>query len=668
MPNRIDTKKLCRTVGRRPFDERAHFNGGYAKCPLHDGDSNKSLHLVERDGHWLATCFSGCSRTWDAISFVMAVDKIEFLDAVAKLGGKETDAPASAPITPVEKPKPKAMTLEAWSKWGRELTPADVARLAASRKDKTASFEAFKNLGCRVDGDFIGFPCSRTIYDPENGLVEAVKFDLIRKRHMDEKDFYLENSVSQHGLFNLDTVNALEDVYVVEGEMDVAIMEEAGFRAVSVISGSQTKFDSHALETLKIAPRIFLVGDQERDDGPGQKCMNGLQKLLPFEKSFRVAFDSAKDVSALARKVGDGFASKIADFTEEALEPWTSKDGNVPSIDQLSTKEVVWVVDRMLPYGGLTMLLGSQGSMKSLFGMYLAKAVGGSATDFLGRKILRLPVMYIDRENPEGEVSKRARLTGILGMRDFQYWGDFNEAGFTPEPDDPRLFEFAHRRKGLIIFDSLQDWYGDASEIDNTAMVKLMGKFRKLARAGAGVLILHHQSKQSKKDHDKEGRGGTAITSLTDMAIASTKSEADQNVIELRESRFRMCGGWEIDFRAHWNAGEFHRHAPFYQLELLRDDDVADIRKEQGAAAREEAYRELQAKAEKLEQLNRLLEADPKMSIAAVAKELGTTRHHLYGKKDSLAHEAGWSHDDEFGWRKVSERMDGASLDGESVR
>jgi hypothetical protein len=662
MPNKIDTKRLCKAVGRGPFEARANFNSrDYARCPVHNGEG-EPLHLLQRDGQWIATCFSGCSKTWDAIGFVMAVDRIPFLDAVAKLGGKETDEPAAA-TSPTEKPKPKAMTLEAWASWGRELTPDDVVRLAVSRKDRTASFETFQSLGCRIQGEYIGFPCSHTVYD-DAGLIEDVRFDVIRKRHMDQKDFYLENSVSQHGLFNLDTVNAIEDVYVVEGEMDVAIMEEAGFRAVSVISGSQKKFDPHAIEALRLAPRIFLIGDQEHDGGPGQKCMDGLQKLLPFEKTFRVAFDGAKDVSALARKLGDGFSSRIADLTEDALEPWTSKDGNVPRIDQLSSKEVVWVVDRMLPYGGLTMLLGSQGSMKSLFGMYLAKAVAGSANDFVGREIPRsLPVMYIDRENPEGEVSKRARLTGIVGMEDFQYWGDFNQAGFTPDPDDPRLFEFAHRRKGLIIFDSLQDWYGDDSEIDNTAMVKLMGKFRKLARAGAGVLILHHQSKQSKKDHDKEGRGGTAITSLTDMAIASTKSEADPNVIELRESRFRMCGGWEVDFKAHWNAGELHKQAPFYQLELLRDADVTEMRKEHGAAAREEAYRELRAKADKLAELNRLLEADPKISLTAVAKQLGTTRHHLYGKKDSLAEEAGWLHDDEFGWRrKDSERVDGESF------
>ena len=297
--------------------------------------------------------------------------------------------------------------------------------------------------------------------------------------------------------------------------------------------------------------------------------------------------------------------------------------------------------------------------MKSLTGMYLAKAIAGASNTFLGRKIPRsLPVMYLDRENPEGEVSKRARLMGIMGMRDFQYWGDFNPAGFTPEVDDPRLLEFAHRRKGLIIFDSLQDWYGDASEIDNTAMVKLMGQFRRLARAGAGVLILHHQSKQSKRDRDKEGRGGTAIDSSTDMAIAASKSESDPNVIELRESRFRMCGGWEIDFQAHWRTGDTHGDREFYQLELLRDEETRDVVKRQGADSREEAFRELQMRADKIKKLDQLLSADPKMSIAAVARELDTTKHHLCGKKNSLAYEAGWQHSDEFGWqrRSVSEQ------------
>ena len=73
MRNKIDTKSLCKAVGRGPFEARATFNSrDYARYPVHNGEG-EPLHLLQRDGQWIATCFSGCSKTWDAIGFVMAV-------------------------------------------------------------------------------------------------------------------------------------------------------------------------------------------------------------------------------------------------------------------------------------------------------------------------------------------------------------------------------------------------------------------------------------------------------------------------------------------------------------------------------------------------------------------------------------------------------------------
>jgi hypothetical protein len=242
---------------------------------------------------------------------------------------------------------------------------------------------------------------------------------------------------------------------------------------------------------------------------------------------------------------------------------------------------VKWVVENFLPYGCLTMLIGSQGSMKSLLAMFAAQAVGGHTPGrrFLGRKVMHgIPVLYVDRENPEGEISNRSRHMGVLGNKDFIYWVDAHKGEQTPEIDDPRLMEFAHRENGLIVFDSLQDWYGDENENDNSAMVKLIGKFRKLARAGAGVLLLHHKNAAGER-----ARGGTSITSLTDMAIKAGKKEDNPNVIELREERFRMCGGWEIDYRAHWDAGPRHDFQKHYQVELLRDQLTSDVIREKKA-------------------------------------------------------------------------------------
>ena len=91
-------------------------------------------------------------------------------------------------------------------------------------------------------------------------------------------------------------------------------------------------------------------------------------------------------------------------------------------------------------------------------------------------------MLYLDRENPQGMVSERSSGAGILANAKFNYWGEW-EPEPLPEPDDPRLLEFA-AQGGFIVFDSLQDWYPpNFNEIDNAKIVELMRKFRRLTPA-----------------------------------------------------------------------------------------------------------------------------------------------------------------------------------------
>jgi hypothetical protein len=353
----------------------------------------------------------------------------------------------------------------------------------------------------------------------------------------------------------------------------------------------------------------------------------------------------------------------IEEVKRASVQPVTPFDpiwieNHVPSVNQLTSEPVKWVVDRMVPYGGLTMFLGAQGSLKSYTSLNLAQCIYGAvgvpwesastfgkksgrdpSSFFVGRRVAQgCPVLFLDRENPEGEIGQRARKMGIRLMPDFKYWGDFNPEGTTPEPDDPRLAAWAKEHRGLIIFDSLQDWYGDASEIDNTAMVKLMGKFRKLARTCAGVVLLHHKSLAGKKERTHEGRGGTAIVGLTDMAISVQESESDPSVLEFRASRFRMTAKWEIDARVHWQSGE----TPFFQFEVLRDENVADvIRKEnRGKAIADREEQEAQNKLNAAITVE--LEKDPQTNLNALLKKVSadvkTTRY----KVEKAVAELGW--------------------------
>jgi len=591
-------------VGRQPFDNRLDFDGqGFCACPFHNGDGQKSMHLKKMDdGAWIATCFSACNqKKWDAIAFVEQYDSVSTAEAIRSLGGdtpRERN-PAAEPPQEKEKTPKQRMTDEQWRAWGREITADDVARFAMSRKDKTAGVEAFRKLGCRVQGDFIGFPNRYTTQSGE------VKYDLVRLRHMDRKEIRIEYNASMQGIFNRDTVSGFEDVFVVEGEPDVAVMEEAGYRAVSVIGGSQTKVERRALRRLMKADRIFLVGDMpshddEADEDPGQNCIDNLERLLRAEGAaniYRITFDDAHDVSELARLKGPSFSKTIADLRTEALTPWVIK--NIPTVSQLDKTPPKWVVERLFPYGCLSLLCGKQGAQKSLIGLLAAKAITGAAckgysatfdgmgnrlTDskgkFLGREILHeVPVLYVDAENPQSEVSNRIQKIGILGRRNFHYWGEWEHADKAVPSivDDPRLISFADAG-GFIIFDSLQDWYGDALEIDNTAMAKLMNKFKHLARRGAGVLLLHHASKYGESGY----RGATSIVAIPDMAILVKKN--DDEVLEIREERFRMCGGWEIDAKITFGA-------EYYSLETLRDESLSAVTRREGIEKRDKADR-----------------------------------------------------------------------------
>ncbi len=101
-------------------------------------------------------------------------------------------------------------------------------------------------------------------------------------------------------------------------------------------------------------------------------------------------------------------------------------------------------------------------------------------------------------------VSERSRGAAISANASFGYWGEW-EPEPLPEPDDPRLLEFVAQGR-FIVFDTLQDWYPpNFNEIDNAKMVELMRKFRRLARMGAGVLMLNQLNAAGERS-----RGGTA--------------------------------------------------------------------------------------------------------------------------------------------------------------
>lgn len=393
------------------------------------------------------------------------------------------------------------------------------------------------------------------------------------------------------------------------------------------------------------------------------------------------------ELDELFRRAKAGHFAVSEPIVQDTLEDdWINR--HIPRVDQIPQGDQKWVVDNLLPYAGLAMISGKQGSQKSLLAMYLAQCVSGRSS-CLNRCVLvengflvdlehalaqriGAPVLYLDKENPVAEINKRREKLGILGNQNFRYWGDW-ELEHVPEPTDPRLMQFA-KAGGYLVFDSLQQWYGDRNENDNTAMLELMNQFKRLARAGAGVLLLHHNNKPLHRGGDSQSRGGTAIVACTDMAIAASKN--DEGIVELREDRFRMCAPWEMDYKVDFN----HSHPTypdqtFYAFEVVRDDDAAAAarfhKQEQDSAREEKRKRKHDDESDDRDKVVDIIKGDPKSSARTMErmKILGTSGKCIGRDRiERLAREADyvWDEDAERWQQRQQGKPDGALFDGEA--
>ncbi|MGC2283733.1 MAG: AAA family ATPase [Candidatus Acidiferrum sp.] len=667
-----EIESLKKSVGRRPFDSRLRLDsGGFCACPFHLGDSAKSMHLFRLDsGAYAVKCFSTCNKSWDAIAFVAEFDKKSKAEAMQILGGKVKTENAGTPTAETGSapaPKTPPLSVAEYSTWGRALTPEDIVRFEKGRQAKghTADFETWRGLGCRVKGDYLGFPYMH----PSGEFLYTLKM-----RHLDRKEFMAENAASSEGFFNLDGINPLgspSPVFIVEGEPDVAVLQEAGYNAVGILSSSQKKFDKHAIELISEASEIFIIGDQHipkrgKDPDPGQATMDALEKVLErvAYKTHRMRFaldgtereKELKDVSALRAHYGEADFEKRFEELQAKAREWNWIDENIPEIGKVSAEEQDWLVHRMCAYGCLSIVYGMPGAIKTMLAIHLASQICKTfPEEFLGRKITGKPqtgirldadgnfsvfkeektapvkVLYIDRENPESEIGKRRKRLGMYGNPNFRYWGDWLSlkrpaeepiALTPPGPDDPRVLKWAMKNKGLIIFDSLQQFTGDLDENSAKDMAPLMNKFKRLARQCAGVIILHHTAKPGELGGPrKDGRGSGAITAIPDMSFLLEKLLVDgQEVFRLGPGRFRCCENWLLTFRVNWNYKLGNDN--YYQFIPISDQTEGEAAREERLEKEAKITAAQEKEASDIQKVNAICEANPENSDRTLADKL----------------------------------------------
>jgi len=226
--------------------------------------------------------------------------------------------------------------------------------------------------------------------------------------------------------------------------------------------------------------------------------------------------------------------NKIDEFKKEIMaESITPFNAEVWSSDKLLKEEIPpseFIIEKLLPRGGITMLSGNPGNNKSWLALFLCREIGSATWITLNRfNILKEPikVLYVDEETPFIEIKRRwLKLNPpLLTQIDFMAM-----AGFKLDNESQRkeMINFCkYRRYGLIVFDSLRDMFS-GNENDSETIQKVIDYLKEFTRLGITMLLIHHNRKESPMvaySATQALRGSSAILAGLDSLITVERAK-----------------------------------------------------------------------------------------------------------------------------------------------
>lgn len=280
---------------------------------------------------------------------------------------------------------------------------------------------------------------------------------------------------------------------------------------------------------------------------PRWKCVSSDNEALSSAKFHRLLegfYKSGDYERKIQRSPRLGVTEEFADLNA------------VPTISQIKSNKVSWLVEGMILQGSINLLTAPPGGFKTWLALSLGGAVS-TGTEFLGFKTERTRVLYLDRENPPSVISERRDILNLDGDL-FNVWGHWWKHA-PPDINDPRLIEIVRRHRPLITLDSLVRFHS-ADENSAKQMARVLRRLRILADAGATILLLHHLAKTQTSQY----RGSTDILAGVDAAFELRKEKTtNDTVFSLRCFKHRLIQETIIKIRLNLREGRF---------ELVDDD------------------------------------------------------------------------------------------------
>jgi hypothetical protein len=451
--------------------------GGWtARCPAHS-DENPSLSISEKDGRILLHCYAGC----------------ETREILAALG----------------------------------LTERDLFTQPSSGGTEGAS----------------GAPEAVYQYRDEGGvlLFEVVRFPAkrFRQRRPDGEGGQVWNLDGvRRVLYHLPEVVKAKSVLVVEGEKDADTAASLGFTA-TCNPGGAGKWQPGYSEFLR-GKNVTIVCDADPPGAAhGREVARSLIGIAAGVKLIEALPGRAvKDVSDFLSQFPDDATSKkmLAAVVNDApvLTPadvaaWTPPTKAAPGFtltrlgDLMNepAEQVSWLLEGVLPTGGLSLLAAKPKAGKSTFARCLALAIA-RGEQFLGRNTQKGAVICLELEEKRSEVRRHFKMMGATGEEEI-----FIHTAHAPADALPAVTaEIKSRKPVLLVIDPLLKFTRVKDGNDYAQVTAALEPLLILARENrVHVLLVHHLGKGERAEATDGILGSTALFAAVDTALIVKRSE-----------------------------------------------------------------------------------------------------------------------------------------------
>jgi len=212
------------------------------------------------------------------------------------------------------------------------------------------------------------------------------------------------------------------------------------------------------------------------------------------------------------------------------------------------------IVTGFIPGRSVVILAGPGGDGKSYACLDLAFCVA-RGEDWLTLKTRKMPVLIIDLENRKYRLRDRGHqlISGhCLNVAPNVHFALSFDTALCRDESIAELVQLAMDcGAGLIILDSLIDFYGDADENSNVDMGQVAARLRAVTeKLDVSIVAIHH----TPKANNNTPRGATALRNGVDVNIIVARSKS---VITMKQDKNRAGPEVTLTATMNWQPGQF---------------------------------------------------------------------------------------------------------------